>query len=120
MYYSGILLLSSLLLCGAIDIDILSDFKMEIEFRLDKLGTEWSKRGTIAFLEKGTRSFQIQKDLIDNFSQVTNTLAEIKNDIMSNDVIQNIKKECELQGLYFIRFRNAKNIFYSTINPVNK
>ena len=39
---------------------------------------------------------------------------------MSNDVIQNIKKECELQGLYFIRFRNTKNIFYSTINPVNK
>ena len=106
MYYSGILLLSSLLLCGAIDIDILSDFKLEIEFRLDKLGTEWSKRGTIAFLEKGTKNYK--------------SSIEIKNDIMSNDVIQNIKKECELQGLYFIRFRNTKNIFYSTINPVNK
>ena len=106
MYYSGILLLSSLLLCGAIDIDILSDFKMEIEFRLDKLGTEWSKRGTIAFLEKGTKNYK--------------SSIEIKNDIMSNDVIQNIKKVCELQGLYFIRFRNTKNIFYRTINPVNK
>ena len=73
MYYSGILLLSSLLLCGAIDIDILSDFKMEIEFRLDKLGTEWSKRGTIALLEKGTKNYK--------------SSIEIKNDIIANEVI---------------------------------
>ena len=43
---------------------------------------------------------------------------EIKNEIISNDIIQNINKECELQGNYFIRFRSSKNIFYSTINPV--
>ena len=32
------------------------------------------------------QSFQIQKDLIDNFSQVTNTLAEIKNDILEDKI----------------------------------
>ena len=32
------------------------------------------------------QSFQIQKDLIDNFSQVTNTLADIKNDILEDKI----------------------------------
>lgn len=32
------------------------------------------------------QSFKIQKDLIDNFSQVTNTLAEIKNDILEDKI----------------------------------
>ena len=32
------------------------------------------------------QSFQIQKDLIDNFSQVTNTLVDIKNDILEDKI----------------------------------
>ena len=32
------------------------------------------------------QSFQIQKDLIDNFSQVANTLADIKNDILEDKI----------------------------------
>ena len=102
--YCSILFLASFLLCRTIELDISSDFKMDIEFRLEKLGTEWSKRGTLSFLEKGSKNYK--------------SAIEIKNEIMSNDIIQNINKECELQGNYFIRFRSSKNIFYSTINPV--
>ena len=32
------------------------------------------------------QSFKIQKDLIDNFSQVANTLADIKNDILEDKI----------------------------------
>ena len=38
--YCSILFLASFLLCRTIDLDISSDFKMDIEFRLEKLGTE--------------------------------------------------------------------------------
>lgn len=105
MHFGGLLFISCFLVALSLDIEVAKDFKMDIEFRLGKVGTEWTKRGVISFLEKGKNNYRSK--------------IEIKNEIMSNELIENIKKECKLQGTYYIRFMNANNIFYSSINPVS-
>ena len=104
MHFRGLLFISYFLVTLALDVEVAKDFKMDIEFRLGKVGTEWTKRGVISFLEKGTNNYRSK--------------IEIKNEIMSNELIESIKKECKLQGTYYIRFINSNNIFYSSINPV--
>ena len=101
-----VLILSILSLLNSLIVDIISDFDLDIEYRLEKLETGWTKRGKIIFRIKDPSTYKSTASLIDfNFTP---------------QMKKEIQKECKLKGNYILQFTNPKDIserYYTSINP---
>ena len=84
----------------SIDLEIEEDFILNIDYRLEKLESNWNNRGKIIFSQKDKKNYQPS--------------IKIENENKDFDLIQ---KECELKGNYYIRFSDNSISYYSTINP---
>lgn len=92
------------LVIGKKEIDIKEDFNVDVEYRLEKSSTTWKKRGVINFLQKNSNK---------NYKASANVL----NEAMTNEQIEEIKSECKNgNGLYYVRVRTQSNVFFSQVN----
>ena len=101
-----LVILNLFLIFSCIDIDIVGDFSFEVEYRLEKTGTKWNKRGSLLFSEHGNKK---------NYK----SLITMQNNPIDIEFINLLKKECELNGMYFIRYKSNKHTFYSSTNSVS-
>jgi hypothetical protein len=85
------------------EIDVQEDFTAEIEYRLENQEGTWKKRGVINFLQK-------------NNNKNYKSSAAVINEPLTSKAIEEIKKECQLSGLYFIRVKTNNKFFYSAVN----
>lgn len=86
-------------------VEINNDFNFDIEYRLEKQETSWSKRGQLSFRKKDPINYKSTASLL-NF----NFTPEMKKEI---------QKECKLEGTYILQFTNEKQkneTFYSSVN----
>ena len=101
-----ILTLSIISLINSLVVDIDSDFNLDIQYRLEKQETGWSKRGKLAFKQKDPITYKSTASVLE-FNFNTQMKKEIKN-------------ECKLKGNYILQFMNEKNRserYYTSINP---
>ena len=93
-------------LTNSLIVEIDSDFDLNIEYRLEKQETGWSKRGKLTFKTKDPSTYKSTISLVDfNFSP---------------QMKKEIQEECKLKGNYILQFTNNKNIserYYTSINP---
>ena len=75
-------------------VEIDSDFDLNIEYRLEKQETGWSKRGKLTFRTKDPSTYKSTVSLADfNFSP---------------QMKKEIQEECKLKGNYILQFTNNK------------
>jgi hypothetical protein len=86
------------------ELEILEDFSVDIDYRLESSNSDWKKRGVINFIHKSNKS---QK-----------TGATLINEPLTQEMIEEIKSECQHKdnGLYILRFKSEKSVLYSSIN----
>ena len=76
-------------------VDIEEDFDFEIEYRLQKLETNWNKRGKLSFMKKDPVVYK-PKIFLKDFA-------------LTSEMKKQIKSECKLDGLYVLHFINNQN-----------
>lgn len=89
----------------SLDVEIEKDFNLTMQYRLETQSFEWNDRGVVSFLVKG-KSKSHQSGI------------EVYNDNMTKEMKDQISKECNAKGTYYIRFSNAKTLLYSSVDPV--
>ena len=85
-------------------VDIEEDFDFDIEYRLQKLETNWNKRGKLLFMKKDPVVYKPKISL--------------KDFIFTPEMKKQIKSECQLDGNYILHFINNQNKiqnFYTSI-----
>lgn len=80
------------------------EYSFEFSFRLEKNEQylEWNKRGDVIFKEKDNEKMSIKV-----VSSPITTALKLA-----------IKKECDENGTYFVKFKGNKNTYFSSANPV--
>lgn len=106
------------------ELDISEDFSTEVYFRLgihieiflfpqntkslfnlDKIDSEWYKRGVIEFISKIN-------------SKNNKAAVKITNENTDKSVYGKIRKECELKGTYYVRLSIGTGFLYSSMRAV--
>lgn len=72
---------------------------------IDKVDSEWNKRGTIEFISK-------------NNSKNNKATVKITNENFEKSVFDKIRKECELKGTYYVRLSVGGGFLYSSMRAV--
>lgn len=101
-----IFFISTFSLISSLIVEIEDDFNLDIDYRLEKQESLWTKHGKLSFRKTDPSTYKSTASLIDfNFSQ---------------KMKKEIQNECKLKGNYILQFTNSKNIserYYSSINP---
>jgi hypothetical protein len=85
------------------EIDIKEDFTADVDYRLEKSGSTWKKRGNLNFVQRNNNK---------NYKPSVNFV----NEQFSNEQIEEIKSECKNgNGLYFLRIKTGNNLFFSSV-----
>lgn len=85
------------------EIDIKEDFSAEVDYRLEKSGASWKKRGILNFVQKNNNK---------NYKPSVNFV----NEQFSKEQVDDITSECKSgNGLYFVRIKTGSNLFFSSV-----
>ena len=93
----NIFILSLCLIVSAFSliVEIEEDFYFDVEYRLQKLETNWNKRGKLIFMK--------------NDPVVYKPKISLKDFTITQEMKKQIKSECKLDGYYILHFINNKN-----------
>jgi hypothetical protein len=84
------------------EVEIKEDFTAEIDYRLEKTNSQWTRRGVMNFLSKGSNK---------NYKSSVNVV----NENLNPSHFDEIKSECENgNGLVYVRIKLGHNLFFSS------
>jgi hypothetical protein len=101
LYIFTLILLSLLVLCKK-EVEIKEDFTAEIDYRLEKPNSPWTRRGVMNFLSKSSNK---------NYKSSVNVV----NESLNQSQFDEIKSECENgNGLLYVRIKFGNNLYFSS------